>query len=136
MSPHLQERATPAAAQPLQPLPLGEEHQQQLEREDSDSDSSGEESDSDSSGEESGATLSYRVCVLCCGGGCGLRGAPAVCCVWLVLCVMSSVIEASIKFSTPKCSAVSLFKNSIVCIFVLLCNSVCVAVELHSVCEL
>ena len=41
MSPLLQERATPAAAQPLQPLPLGEEQQQQqLEREDSDSVSS------------------------------------------------------------------------------------------------
>ena len=65
MSPLLQERATPAAAQPLQPLPLGEEQQQQqLEREDS---------DSDSSGEESGATgllipatgLRIPVCVLC-----------------------------------------------------------------------
>ena len=61
MSPLLQERATPAAAQPLQPLPLGEEQQQQqlLEREDS---------NSDSSGEESGATgLIYEVhcCVLC-----------------------------------------------------------------------
>ena len=49
MSPLLQERATPAAAQPL---PLGEEQQQQLEREDSDSDSSGEE-------------FNYPVCVLC-----------------------------------------------------------------------
>ena len=58
MSPLLQERATPAAAQPLQPLPLGEEQQQQqLEREDS---------DTDSSGEESGATgLRILVCVLC-----------------------------------------------------------------------
>ena len=55
MSPLLQERATPAAAQPLQSLPLGEEQQQQLE---------GEDSDSDSSGEESGAT-GYVVCVLC-----------------------------------------------------------------------
>ena len=63
MSPLLQERATPAAAQPLQPLPLGEEQQQQLEREDSDSVSSSD-SDSDSSGEESGAT-GYDVCVLC-----------------------------------------------------------------------
>ena len=44
MSPLLQERATPAAAQPLQPLPLGEE-QQQLEREDSDSDSSSDSDD-------------------------------------------------------------------------------------------
>ena len=46
MSPLLQERATPAAAQPLQPLPLGEEQQQQqqLEREDSDTDSSWEDS--------------------------------------------------------------------------------------------
>ena len=62
MSPLLQERATPAAAQPLQPLPLGEEQQQQqLEREDSDSDSSGEDSDSDSSVEE----FNYPVCVLC-----------------------------------------------------------------------
>ena len=64
MSPLLQERATPAAAQPL---PLGEEQQQQqLEREDSDTDSSGEESDSDSSGEESGATFSFlvRMCAL------------------------------------------------------------------------
>ena len=45
MSPLLQERATPAAAQPLQPLPLGEEQQQQLEREDSDSVPRGEDSD-------------------------------------------------------------------------------------------
>ena len=51
MSPLLQERATPAAAQPLQPLPLGEEQQQQLEREDSDSDSSFDSDD--------------VVCVLC-----------------------------------------------------------------------
>ena len=44
MSPLLQERATPAAAQPLQPLPLGEEQQQQqLEREDSDSGSSSDD---------------------------------------------------------------------------------------------
>ena len=65
MSPLLQERATPAAAQPL---PLGEEQQQQqLEREDS---------DSDSSGEESGATPGSVVCVCsACGDGCGLRGA-------------------------------------------------------------
>ena len=65
MSPLLQERATPAAAQPLQPLPLGEQQQQQLEREDSDSVSSGEDSDTDSSGEESGATFNIPVCVLC-----------------------------------------------------------------------
>ena len=66
MSPLLQERATPAAAQPLQPLPLGEEQQQQLEREDSDSDSSGEDSDSVSSGAESDVNLTpvYVVCVL------------------------------------------------------------------------
>ena len=96
------------------------------------------DSDSDSSGEESGAT-GYDVCVLCLRWWVWpQRGSPsiAVCCVWLVLCVMSSVIEASVKFSTPKCSAVSLFKNSVVCIFVLLCNSVCVAVKLHSVCDL
>ena len=55
MSPLLQERATPAAAQPLQPLPLGEE-QQQLESKDSDSDSSGEEP---------------YVLPIVCGGGCG-----------------------------------------------------------------
>ena len=43
MSPLLQERATPAAAQPL---PLGEEQQQQqLEREDSDSVSSSDSDD-------------------------------------------------------------------------------------------
>ena len=70
MSPLLQERATPAAAQPLQPLPLGEEQQQQqqLEREDFDSDSSGEESRP--------FGLRFPVCVSpACGGGCGLRGA-------------------------------------------------------------
>ena len=77
MSPLLQERATPAAAQPLQPLPLGEEQQQQqLEREESDSDSSGEDSDSDSSGEDSVSVSGFDsdveevkkapwVCVLC-----------------------------------------------------------------------
>ena len=55
MSPLLQERATPAAAQPLQPLPLGEQ-QQQLEREDSDSDSIWE--------------VPYLGPMVC-GGGCG-----------------------------------------------------------------
>ena len=79
MSPLLQERATPAAAQPLQPLPLGEE-QQQLESEDSDSDSSGEDSDSGSSidMEKMLQDLERPVCVYVCsagGGGCGLRGA-------------------------------------------------------------
>ena len=83
MSPLLQERATPVAAQPLQPLPLGEE-QQQLEREDSDSDSSGEESGSK-------LTSDYWVCVLCstCGGGCGLRGAATS----SVLCLASLVCD-------------------------------------------
>ena len=84
MSPLLQERATPAAAQPLQPLPLVEE-QQQLEREDSESDSSGEDP--------------YVVCVLCWWWWVWpQRGSPSivVCCVWLVLCVMSSVVEASL----------------------------------------
>ena len=77
------------------------------------------------------------MCALLAVVGVASEGEPlAVCCVWLVLCVMSSVIEASIKFSTPKCSAVLLFKNSVGCIFVLLCNSVCVAVKLHSVFEL
>ena len=83
MSPLLQERATPAAAQPLQPLPLGEE-QQQFEREDSDSDSS--------SGSE-------NVCVLCLLAVVGVaseRQPLAVCCVLPVLCVMSSVVEASL----------------------------------------
>ena len=85
MSPLLQERATPAAAHLL---PLGEEQQQQqqLEREDSDSDSSGEE-------------FNYPVCVLCWWWWVWpQRGSPSivVCCVWLVLCVMSSVIEASV----------------------------------------
>ena len=42
MSPLLQERATPAAAQPLL---LGEEQQQQLEREDSGTDSSSDSDD-------------------------------------------------------------------------------------------
>ena len=66
MSPLLQERATPASAQPLQPLPLGEEQQQQqLEREDSDSDSSGEESDSDSISGLLKRLQDERVCVLC-----------------------------------------------------------------------
>ena len=87
MSPLLQERATPAAAQPL---PLGEE-QQQLEREDSDSDSSREDSDTDSSREESGATgLSVPVCVSsACGGGCGLRGAATS----SVLCLAGLVCD-------------------------------------------
>ena len=66
MSPLLQERATPAAAQPLQPLPLGEE-QQQLEREDSDSDSSGEDSDSVSS---SDSDDEVHVMSVCSGLGC------------------------------------------------------------------
>ena len=76
------------------------------------------------------------MCALLTVVGVASEGQPlAVCCVWLVFCVISSVREASIKFSTLKCSAVSLFKNSVVCIFVLLCNNVCVAVKLHSVCE-
>ena len=83
MSPLLQERATPAAAQPLQPLPLGEEQQQQLEREDSDSVSSGEESDSVSGIDLQKILhdLATPVCVyVCsaCGGGCGLRGAATL----------------------------------------------------------
>ena len=112
MSPLLQERATPAAAQPLQPLPLGEEQQQQLERENSDSDSSGEESDSDSSGEDSDSDssgeesdsdsridlqkalqdLEAPVCVYVCsagGGGCGLRGAATS----SVLCLAGLVCD-------------------------------------------
>ena len=91
MSPLLQERATPAAAQPLQPLPLGEEQQLQLEREDSDSDSSGEDSDTS-------LTFGELVCVCsACVVGVASEGQPlAVCCVWLVLCVMSSLIEASV----------------------------------------
>ena len=60
MSPLLQGRATPAAAQPLQPLPLGEE--QQLEREDSDSVSSGEDSDSDSSSDSGDEVHVMSVC--------------------------------------------------------------------------
>ena len=76
MSPLLQERATPAAAQPL---PLGEE-QQQLEREDS---------DSDSSREKSGPTLSILVCVCSACGRCGLRGAATS----SVLCVAGLVCD-------------------------------------------
>ena len=64
MSPLLQERATPAAAQPLQPLPLGEEQQQQLEREDSDSVSSGEDSDSFHSCDSGDEVYTCHVCVL------------------------------------------------------------------------
>ena len=62
MSPLLQERATPAAAQPLQPLPLGEEQQQQLEREDSDSDSS---SDLLKSLKDAQRQVCVYACVLC-----------------------------------------------------------------------
>ena len=65
MSPLLQERATPAAAQPL---PLGEE-QQQLEREDSDSDSSTD------SGDE------VHVMSVCSGLGCPAVF-PLLYCVW------------------------------------------------------
>ena len=84
MSPLLQERATPAAAQPLQPLPLGEEQQQQqLEREESDSDSSGEDSDTS-------LTFDDLVCVCsACGGGCGLRGAATS----SVLCLVGLVCD-------------------------------------------
>ena len=77
MSLLLQERATPAAAQPLQPLPLGEEQQQQLEREDSDSVPS---SDSDDI---------HLPPVCACGGGCGLRGAATS----SVLCLAGLMCE-------------------------------------------
>ena len=79
MSPLLQERATPAAAQPLQPLPLGEEQQQQqLEREDSDSDSSWEYSDSVSS---SDSYDEVHVMSVCSGLGCPAVF-PLLYCAW------------------------------------------------------